>query len=128
MEPTVKQTISYGVAHLDVSVEIGNELLIFMTHTTSKVGDSNISLLAVSKITLRNQNMTHGKHSKTPNLLGCVENHWREPTRHLGIKTNLNTGLDLVLTLDQKVKKLLSMHCCFSKVCHQTCQTENTNH
>ena len=66
MEPTVKHTILYGISHLDTLIEIGNELLIFRAHTTSIVGDSIVSLLAVSKITLGNQNMSHGKHSKTP--------------------------------------------------------------
>jgi hypothetical protein len=57
---TVKHTILYGIAHLDVpKLEIGHELLVFMTNTTSKVSDSNVGLLAVSKTTLRNQNMTH---------------------------------------------------------------------
>ena len=69
MEPIVKKTILHGIAHLDVSMKIGNECLIFMRHTTSKVGDSDVSLPNVYKITLVNQNMTHGKHFKTPNLL-----------------------------------------------------------
>ena len=59
---------------------------------------------------------------RPPSDFGSVENHWREPSRLLGIKTYLNTGVDLVCTLHQKVKTLLSMHCCFSKVRHQTCQ------
>lgn len=66
--------------------------------------------------------MTHGQHAESTQLLGCVEDHWREPGGHLGVETDLDTGLDLVLTLDQQVQQLLSVDDCLSEVRHQTDQ------
>lgn len=53
-----------GVPCLDVSVEIGNELILFMGHTCSEVGEALFCLLRKSEVGLRNKNVAHGKHTK----------------------------------------------------------------
>lgn len=113
------------LTYLDVTIQIGDELLIFMTHTTTEMCDSHICLLTVPQITLRNQNVTHRQHSQSSNLLWCIKYDWRKPAGHLWIQPNLNTGLDLVLTLHQEVKQLLSVHSCFSEICHQPCRRKS---
>lgn len=67
--------------------------------------------------------MSHGKHSKSTQLLRGVKHHRRETTRHFGVQPNLDTGLDLILTLHQQVQKLLSVDHGFTEVCHQTNQS-----
>lgn len=67
--------------------------------------------------------MAHGQHAQTPQLLRGVEDHRRKTAWHFGVQTNLNTSLDLVLTLHQEVQQLLCVHHGFSEVCHKTNQS-----
>lgn len=67
--------------------------------------------------------MSHGKHSQSTQLLRGVKHHRRETAGHFGVQTNLDTGLDLILTLHQQVQKLLSVDHSFTEVCHQTNQS-----
>lgn len=75
------------------------------------------------KVRLWNQYVSHGKHSQSSQLLRGVKHHRRETTRHFGVQPNLDTGLDLILTLHQQVQKLLSVDHGFTEVCHQTNQS-----
>lgn len=67
--------------HLYVAIKVGNQLVLFMTHPTSEVGNTNISLLTVSEITLWNQNVAHRQHTKPSNLFWSVENDRRKSDR-----------------------------------------------
>jgi len=44
--------------------------------------------------------MSHTEHSETPEFLGSVKHHGRESRRHLGVESDLNTGLDLVFAFN----------------------------
>ena len=63
--------------------------------------------------------MAHRQHAKAAQLFGSVEDYRREATGHFGVKANLDTCLDLVLTLDQQIQELLSVDHCFTEVRHQ---------
>lgn len=65
--------------HLYIAIKVGNKLILLVTHPTPEVGYTHICLLTVSEITLWDQNVTHGQHSKPSNLLGGVENNRRKP-------------------------------------------------
>lgn len=67
--------------------------------------------------------MTHGQHAQTTQLLRGVKDHRWETTRHFGVQTNLDTGLDLILTLHQEVQQLLSVDHSLTEVRHQTNQS-----
>ena len=47
--------------------------------------------------------MAHGQHAKATQLFGSVEDYRGKATRHFGVQTDLDTCLDLVLTLHQQV-------------------------
>lgn len=66
--------------------------------------------------------MTHGQHSQTSQFLRGVEDHWGEPAGHLGVETDLDTGLNLVLALDEEIQQLLGVDHRLSVVGHQTDQ------
>lgn len=63
--------------------------------------------------------MAHGEHAESSQLLRGVEHNRRETTRHLGVEANLDTCLDLVLTLHQQVQELLGVHDSLPKVRHK---------
>lgn len=67
--------------------------------------------------------MAHGQHAQTSEFLGRVEHHRGEPARHLGVETDLDTSLDLVLTLDEQVQQFLSVDDCLTEVRHQADQS-----
>lgn len=68
--------------HLDVSIKVGNQLILLMAHPTPEVGYTNISLLTVSEITLWNQDVTHRQHSEPSNFFRGVENdRWKPDKR-----------------------------------------------
>lgn len=67
--------------------------------------------------------MAHGQHAETTQLFGGVEDHRGETTGHFGVKADLDTCLDLVLTLDQQIQELLSVDDCFTEVRHQADQS-----
>eukprot|EP00983_Pelagomonas_calceolata_P121585 1160813-Pelagomonas_calceolata.AAC.2 len=58
-----KHGIAQQKAHLDVAVQIGNELLLLMAHTRAEVGDPQVSLLAVAQIRLGDEDVSHGEHA-----------------------------------------------------------------
>mmetsp|Transcript_39335 Transcript_39335/g.83813 ORF Transcript_39335/g.83813 Transcript_39335/m.83813 type:complete len:1257 (-) Transcript_39335:3240-7010(-) len=107
-----------GLPGLDVAVQIGNQLVLFVRQTTAVVGDAGLSLLGISQIGLRDQNVTHTQHAQASQLLGCVEHHRRESRRHLGVQTDLDTGLDLVLALHQEIEQGIGVDHGLSEVGH----------
>ena len=66
-----------------------------MAHTGSEMSDPLVSLLGPAEVRLGDEHMTHGEHTQTPQLLRGIEHNRGESTGHLGVETNLNTGLDL---------------------------------
>ena len=66
--------------------------------------------------------MSHTKHSETPEFLWGVKHYGRESRRHLGVESDLNTGLDLVFAFNQQIQYLFSVDHTFSEICHQTNQ------
>lgn len=88
-----------------------------MSNTTT------VSLLGPPQIGLRNKYETHGKHTETTKFLRRVEDTGRETRRHLGVKTNFDTSLDLVFGLDERIKQLVGVHDGLSVVSHQTDKT-----
>lgn len=78
--------------HLYITIKVGNQLVLLMTHPTPEVGYSNICLLTVSEITLWNQNVTHGQHSKPSNFFRGVENdRWKPDKRNSMIDLSIKT-------------------------------------
>lgn len=67
--------------------------------------------------------MAHGQHAKATQLFGCVEHYRRETARHFGVETDLDTCLDLVLTLHKQVQELLGIDHSLTEVRHQTDQS-----
>lgn len=94
-----------------------------MGHANAEMTHPGISLLGNSQITLWNQNVTHGEHSKTAKLFGSVENDWRESTWHFRVETHLDSRLNLVFALDQQIEKLLRVYHSLSIVGHQPDQS-----
>lgn len=64
--------------------------------------------------------MPHRQHSQTPKFLGGVEDDRGESTWHFGVETNLDTGLNFVLALDQEVKEFLCVDHSLTVVRHQS--------
>lgn len=67
--------------------------------------------------------MTHGQHAKPAQLFRCIKDHRGETARHFGVQTDLDTCLDLVLTLHKQVQEFLCIHYSLPEVCHQTNQS-----
>lgn len=63
--------------------------------------------------------MAHGEHAESTQLLRGVEHNRGEPTWHLGVEANLDTCLDLVLTLHQQVQEFLCVHHSLPEVGHK---------
>lgn len=88
--------------YLYISIKIWNQLVLFMAHSTPKVSYTNVCLLAVTEVTLRNQYMTHRKHAKSSDFLWSVENDRREPEGRLSfISTEINFQLEYIILCDQ---------------------------
>ena len=90
-----------------------------MTHARPKVGDAHVSLLGPTQVRLGDQHVAHGQHAQPSQLFGGVEHHRWETRGHFGVQANLDTGLDLVFTLDQQVQELLCVDHSFTEVGHQ---------
>lgn len=75
------------------------------------------------QIGLWNQHVAHGQHAKATQLFGSVKDYRREATGHFGVKADLDTRLDLVLTLDQEIQELLGIDNCFTEVRHEADQS-----
>mmetsp|Transcript_13888 Transcript_13888/g.19295 ORF Transcript_13888/g.19295 Transcript_13888/m.19295 type:complete len:371 (-) Transcript_13888:1044-2156(-) len=123
LSPDTLRVNKFLLPRQDVSVQVRNKVILFMAQTTSEVSWANIGLLGIAEVRLRDENMSHREHSKTSQLLWSVKDHRRESARHLRVETNLDTGLDLVFTLDQHVKELLSVDGGFSEVGHEANQS-----
>eukprot|EP00123_Amoebidium_parasiticum_P018099 comp24100_c1_seq1/m.43516 comp24100_c1_seq1/g.43516 ORF comp24100_c1_seq1/g.43516 comp24100_c1_seq1/m.43516 type:complete len:578 (+) comp24100_c1_seq1:3557-5290(+) len=93
-----------------------------MAHTRPEVCDAAVSLLGPAQVRLGNKHVSHGQHAQPSKLLGRVEHHGRETGRHFRVETDLHTGLDLVLALDEKVQKLLCVDHSLSVVRHKADQ------
>ena len=63
--------------------------------------------------------MSHRQHTQSTQLLRGVEDDRREPTGHLGVQPNLDSSLDLILTLDQEIQELLGVDDRLAVVRHQ---------
>ena len=53
--------------------------------------------------------MSHTEHSQASQFLRGVKHHRREPTGHLTVKPDFDSGLNLVFAFDQQIEDLLSM-------------------
>lgn len=82
--------------------------------------DPRVGLLGPAQVRLWNQHVTHGQHAQATQLLGRIKHHGREPGGHLGVESNLNTCLDLVLALYQQIQQLLGIDYSLSVIRHQT--------
>ena len=109
-----------GLPRLHVTIQVWDELILFMGHTRSEMGDTaRIGLFGPSQIGLRDENEAHRQHTKTTELFGRVKDGGRESGRHFTVETDLDSGLDLVLGLDQGVEELVGVYHCFTVVGHQ---------
>lgn len=142
---------------LDVAIQIGNQLILLVTHARTEMSDAYVCLFGppgnaqklflvtqiltldvnagvpdwnkysivqnIPQVRLWDEHVTHRKHAQTSQLFRGVENHRRETARHFGVQSNLDTGLDLVFTFDQKVQQLLSVNHSFTEIRHQTNQS-----
>ena len=66
--------------------------------------------------------MSHTQHPQPPELLGGVEDNRGEARGHLGVEADLDTSLDLVLALDEKIEQLLCVDDGLAEVGHQANQ------
>lgn len=71
------------------------------------------------QIRLGYEHVAHGQHAQAAQLFGSVENNGWETARHFRVQPDLDTGLNLVLTLDQQIQQLLCVYYCFTEVGHQ---------
>lgn len=67
--------------------------------------------------------MSHGQHAETSQLFWSVEDHRREAAGHFRVETDLDTRLNLVLALHQKIQELLRVDDSLTEVRHQTDQS-----
>ena len=63
--------------------------------------------------------MAHGQHAKATKLFWSVEDYGGKAARHFGVEADLDSRLDLVLTLHQQVQELLGVDHSLTEVCHQ---------
>ena len=66
--------------------------------------DSCVCLLAVTEVALWNEDVPHAEHTEASKLLGRVEYDGRKPGGHLGVETNLDSGLYFILAFDQQIE------------------------
>ena len=107
---------------LDKPVQVGNELILIVTHSRPEVSDADVGLLTPAQVRLRNEDVTHGEHAQTPDLLRRVEDDRWEATGHFRIETDLDSSLNFVLALDEKIEQLLRVYDRLAEVRHQTNQ------
>lgn len=88
--------------------------------TRSEMRDPRVGLLGPAQVRLWNQHVTHGQHAQATQLLGRIKHHRWETGGHLGVESNLNTCLDLVLALYQQIQQLLGIDYSLSVIRHQT--------
>ena len=83
------------------------------------MSDADVGLFRPAQVGLRDQDVTHRQHAEPTELLRRVEDDRREATRHLGVETDLDACLNLVLTLHQQVQQLLRVDDRLAEVRHQ---------
>ena len=66
--------------------------------------------------------MAHTQHAQPSELLRSVEDDRGEAGGHLGVESDLDTRLDLVLALYKKIEQLLCVDDRLAEVGHQTDQ------
>jgi len=104
--PDSGRVLELGLPRDDVSEQVGDQVSSFVRQTGSEVTGTALGLLGPSQVGLGDQDETHRKLSETTQLFGRVEQDRRESTRHLRVQTDLDSGLNLVLGLDQHVEQL----------------------
>jgi hypothetical protein len=109
-----------GVPSLNVSIQVGNKLILFVGHACSEMRNSLFSLFRVSQVSLRNEDVPHRQHTQTSQLLGCIEDNRRESAGHFGVEADLDSCLDLVLGLHQEIQHFISMNDGLPKVSHKS--------
>eukprot|EP00906_Rhabdomonas_costata_P036699 RCo051448 len=107
---------------LDVPVQVGDELVLVVAHPGAEEFHPHLGLLGVLQVGLRDQHVTHREHPQPTQLLRGIEDHRGKPRGHLGVKPDLDSGLDLVLALHQQIQKLLGVHRGLAEVRHQADQ------
>ena len=90
-----------------------------MRHTSPEMSKALLSLLGKSEVSLRYQDMTHRKHTKSSQLLRRIEHHRREATGHFGIEAYLDPSLNLIFGLHQQIQHFFSMNDSLPEVSHE---------
>mmetsp|Transcript_3094 Transcript_3094/g.10260 ORF Transcript_3094/g.10260 Transcript_3094/m.10260 type:complete len:228 (-) Transcript_3094:3866-4549(-) len=118
--PHALRVVELRLPRLNVPIQVWNQLVLVVGHPAAEVRHAGIRLHAVLQVGLRDQDVTHGQHPEAANLLRGVEHHGRETRRHLGVQTNLDARLDLILALHEKIQELLGVHHGLAVVRHQS--------
>ena len=108
------------VPRLNISIEIWNELVFFMRHTSSEVSKSLLCLLDESQVSLWNQDVAHWKHTKSSKFLGSIEDNRRETTWHFRVETYFDSSLNFILRFDKKIQHFFSVNDGLSEVSHKS--------
>ena len=53
----------------DVAVQVGDQLVLVVTHAWAEVSDAHVRLLGPAQVWLRDQHVTHGQHAQAAQLL-----------------------------------------------------------
>mmetsp|Transcript_29941 Transcript_29941/g.79798 ORF Transcript_29941/g.79798 Transcript_29941/m.79798 type:complete len:205 (-) Transcript_29941:4024-4638(-) len=118
LSPHALTVNEFSFPSLDVPVQIRNQLVLFVAQAAAIMGDAHLRLFGIPQIGLRDEDVAHAEHTETAKLLRCVEHHRWETRRHLGIQSNFDSGLDLILTLNQKVQQGICVNHGLSEVGH----------
>mmetsp|Transcript_79856 Transcript_79856/g.222353 ORF Transcript_79856/g.222353 Transcript_79856/m.222353 type:complete len:322 (+) Transcript_79856:3122-4087(+) len=89
-----------------------------MAQAAAVVRDARLSLLRIPQVGLRNEDVTHAQHPEATELLRRVEDHGREARGHLGVQTDLDACLHLVLALHEEVQERVSVYHRLTEICH----------
>ena len=68
---------------LNVSVQVGNQLIFLVAHSRPEVSDAHIRLFGPPQVGLRDEHVAHGEHAQAAQLLWRVEDNGRKSRRHL---------------------------------------------
>ena len=113
-------TSVYKKTTIHLPVQVRNQLILVVTHARPEMSDPHVCLFGPAEIRLRDEDVAHGQHAEATQLLGRVEHDRRETTGHFRVKTDLDTGLNLVFAFDQQVQELLGVNDRLSEIGHQT--------
>jgi len=104
---TALRVHEFALPWLNVAEEVRDELVLLVRHARAEVGDARVGLLGEAQVRLRDEHVAHREHAQPADLLWRVEDDRREARGHLGVESDLDARLDLVLALDQQVEQLL---------------------